>query len=104
MAVVLGQNVVGCVRIPAVAFAAMNEKQVFQELEFSNCIVRSLYSLLTLKATNTDTDVCGIDHVDIVCSVSNCKCCLIGEPNLNQIHNLSLLLRADSAGQYDISF
>ena len=82
----------------------MNEKQVFQVLEFSNCIIRSLHSLLTLKATNTDTDVCGIDHVDIVCSVSNCKCCLIGEPNLNQVHNLSLLLGADSAGQYDISF
>ena len=101
---ILVQNVVACVRIPAVTFATMHEEQVLQVLELSNCIIRSLYSLLTLKATDTDTDVCGIDHVDIVCSVSNRKGCILGEPDLNQIHNLSLLLGADSAGQYDISF
>ena len=68
---ILVQNVVACVRIPAIAFATMNEEQVLQVLELSDRVVRGFDSLLTLETADANTDMGCCNHIDIISSISN---------------------------------
>ena len=59
------------VRVSPVTLSPMHKKQVFQELELSDCIVGCTSSLLTLKTTYTHTYVGRSYHVYVISSISN---------------------------------
>lgn len=99
---VLVEDEAYCKRISTVAFTTMDEKQVFEILEFSNGVIRGFDSLLTFQTTNANTDMCCIYHVDIVGTVTDCKSGLLRMPVLDHEYDLCFLLRADSTREDDV--
>ena len=50
---------------------AVNDNEICEESELSNGIVTIVYGLQTFLTCNTDTDVCLLNHIDIVRTVTN---------------------------------
>ena len=59
--------------------------------------------MLSLEAADTDTDMRCVDHVDIVCSVTDCKSSLRWIAVLDELHNFSFLLWTHPASEHDVS-
>lgn len=68
---VLVEGVGNEVGVSSVRFSAVDEKEVLEVLELSNSIIWSWNSLLTFNSTNTNTNMCSCDHVNIISSISN---------------------------------
>ena len=58
--------------------------------------------MLPLEAADTDTDMRCVDHVDIVCSVTDRESSLRRVAVLDELDNFSLLLWTDSASEHDV--
>ena len=58
--------------------------------------------MLSLKSADADTDVRRVDHVHIVCSVSDRESSLRRVAVLDELDNFSLLLWTDSASEHDV--
>ena len=58
--------------------------------------------MLSLEAADTDTDMCCVYHVDIVCSVTDRKSSLGWIAVLDELDNFSLLFWTHSASEHDV--
>lgn len=54
-----------------IAPLAMDQKQLFQELELGNAKVAAVDGLPALEATDADANVGGLDHADVVGAVAD---------------------------------
>jgi hypothetical protein len=50
----------------------MYEKKVLEELELSDSIVWSTYCLLSFNTRNSNSNMSCSNHIDIICSITNC--------------------------------
>ena len=102
---ILVENVSSCIRVSPVRFTSMNKHQVLQELELANGIVWSFNSLLSLQSTDAYSNMCCINHIHIISTISNCQSSKLWVSILYHHNNFSLLFRANSAGKnYICSF
>jgi hypothetical protein len=74
----------------------MDEEQPREEPKLSDSVIGRIDGLKTFLSRDTDTDIGGLDHRDVVCAVSN------GESHdakvvLDEVDDLGLLERGDSA-------
>ena len=66
------------IRILPIALSPDVEQQPSQKLEFSKCIITSPHSLLAFYSFYSYADMSRSNHVNIVCTISNGKCCDVG--------------------------
>ena len=58
--------------------------------------------MLSLEAADTNTDMCCVYHVDIVCSVTDRESSLRWIAVLDELDNFGFLLRTHSASKHDV--
>jgi len=100
---ILVEHVHDQVCVAAVCFTTVREQQVFQHLELADCVVSGARSLLALEPRNTDADVGGSDHRDVVGTVANREGRLLRHAVFDHLDDVSLLLRGDSAAKHDLN-
>ena len=81
----------------------MQEKQISQELELANCIVRSTYSLLTFEASYAYSNMGCCDHVYIIGSVAYRKSCFQWITSSHHYNDVSFLFRTYATCKHYIS-
>jgi hypothetical protein len=80
----------------------VHEEQVLKHLELTDSVVGGAGSLLTLKTRDTDSDMRGSNHGHVISTVTNSQGRLARHLILDHLHNISLLLRRDSAAKHDL--
>ena len=80
----------------------MEEEQVLKEFELTNCIVGGSYSLLTFKAGDANANVGRCDHIHIISSITDRKCCFVRVTSTHHPDDFSLLFGANATGENDI--
>ena len=74
----------------------MPKNESSQSLEFLHAEVCKERSLVAFVTFNADSDLGGLDHVDVVTSISDCHCERIGLMCLNECDDLCILVWAAS--------
>ena len=83
--------------IASVGLSSVLEEEWLQESELSYNVVCASSRLLSFKAADAYSDVGSSDHVHIVSSVADREGYFVREPISNDLHNVGLLLRRNSA-------
>jgi hypothetical protein len=81
----------------------MNEHERLEEFELANGEVSGPGSLLALSAKDTDPNMRGEYHVNIVSSITDSQCDLGWESITNHFNDVSFLLRRNATRQNDVS-
>ena len=80
----------------------MEEKQVLEEPELADGVIRRARSLLALKTRDANTYMRSCNHVHIISAIADSQGRLFWLPLPHHQYDLSLLLGADTTGQDDI--
>ena len=87
--------------VSSVGFTAVHKEQVFEESKLTDRIVRSFNGLLTFKTAYTNTDVRSVNHIDIVCTVSNSQSCFVLISVPDHKNYFCLLLRTHATSKHN---
>jgi len=88
------------VSVAAISFSTVTKEKIFQHFELADGIIGCSCRLLSLKTTDSNTNMRSSNHTYVICAVPDCKGRFVWQPKFDHRYNVGFLLGTNPTNKH----